>query len=55
MKIKSQTDVITNSSSETFIVKKPQEYTLGSFRRSLEDFTEMVYQPGSTVSRLKSQ
>lgn len=40
IKIKSITDVITNSSSETFIVKKPQEYTLRSFQRSLEDFTE---------------
>ena len=40
MKIKNITDVVTNSSSETFIVKKPQKYTLWSFRRSLEDFTE---------------
>ena len=40
MKIKSQTNVITNSNSETFIVKKPQEYTLESFRRSLEVFTK---------------
>ena len=40
MKIKSQTNVITNNNSETFIVKKPQEYTLESFRRSLEVFTK---------------
>ena len=40
MKIKSQTNVITNSNFETFIVKKPQEYTLESFRRSLEVFTK---------------
>lgn len=40
IKIKSISDVVTNSSSETFIVKKPQGYILGSFTRSLEDFTE---------------
>lgn len=40
IKIKSISDVVTNSSSETFIVKKPQGCTLGSFKRSLEDFTE---------------
>ena len=40
IKIKSISDVVTNSSSETFIVKKPQGCTLVSFRRSLEDFTE---------------
>ena len=40
IRIKSQTDIITNSSSETFIVRKPSGYTLESFRKLIKEVTE---------------